>query len=74
MIIDRDHARHLNHFGMLSGPNVAKNHNFGQQTFMRKIKSMEKSRNMKCTHNVDEHMAKIIDKWGWGGVGVVMWG
>ena len=54
-----NHTRHLKYLGKISGPNVAKNLYFIGLTFRRKIKSMEHSRNLKCTHNVDQGTIKI---------------
>ena len=53
LIIEMDYKSHVKHFGRLSGSHLVQNLNFGRQTFVRKIKSMESSSNMKVIHNVD---------------------
>ena len=60
LILEINHTRHPKHFGRLSGSPVANNMYFGKLTFGRKIKSMESSINLKCTHNDDWDMIRII--------------
>ena len=63
MIIDINHITHVKHLGRLSGTNLGKYLHSERLIFGRRNKSVEGSRNMKFTHNVDwDIIKKILDE------------
>ena len=64
LILEINHITHVKQLGRFSGANFGKGLHSGRLASGRKNKSMEGSKSMTFTHNVDEDMIKIIDDEG----------
>ena len=59
LTIEINHITNVNYLDRVSGANVGKNLHSGRLTFGREKKSIEGSRSMKFTHNVDYDLITI---------------